>query len=78
MEAEIEKELRSLKGEQQMTEQAIRGVQSQMVSRLKNGMGEDMKKVLNGETKIKLPLSRKVSYKIKSFLKQICGDGEGI
>lgn len=78
MKAEIEKELRSLKGEQQMTEQAIRGVQNQMVSRLKNGMGEDMKKVLNGETKIKLPLSKKISYKIKSLLKRICGDGEGI
>lgn len=78
MEAEIEKELRSLKGEQQMTEQAIRGVQNQMASRLKNGMGEDMKKVLNGEIKIKMPLSRKVSYKIKTLLKRICGDGEGI
>lgn len=64
----VERELRSLKGERKMSEVALMGYQHQLAEQLNSGMGEDIKEVLSGNRKVKLSFWQKMKHKFDTLL----------
>ena len=67
----LEREIRGLAGDLNMTRMAVSSVQSEMLEQLSGEMGEDMKAVLNGERTVEVSKSEKKKHKVKSWFKRI-------
>lgn len=68
---EVNRELREINRERKLYQFELNKEQTKIAQALKSEMGEDMKKVLQGEREISLPLSVKIKYKIKNFINKI-------
>lgn len=73
MNSEELRELRSLEGEKKMSQVAIQGYQQQTAMKLRGLMGQDIKDVLSGKKKVKMPFWQKLNYKIRSMLLKLGG-----
>lgn len=68
MDKELSRELASLKGEQKMSELAVKGYQSAIAEQLNNSMGKDMNEVLSGRRQVKFTLLQKIKNSFKKML----------
>ena len=68
---ELIRELRGLKGDKALIKHAVGSKQEEMKNLLCNGMGDDMKAVLNGEKTIDIPKAEIHRFKIKNFFKKL-------
>ena len=67
---ELERELKGLRGDLNMTKMAVSSVQNEMAEQLSGEMGEDMNAVLNGERFVTISVSMKVKHKIKTWIRR--------
>ena len=68
---EVNRELREINRERKLYQFELNKEQTKIAQALRSEMGEDMKKVLQGEREVVLPLSVKIKYKVKNFLQRI-------
>lgn len=68
---EVNRELREFKREEKLYQLELKNEQSKIAQALKNEMGEDMKRVLNGEVQVTLPRKLKWKYRIQNFLNKL-------
>ena len=68
MDREMEREIQSLESERRMDRLALKGTQWSIAQQLNNSMGKDMKDVLEGRKKVKLPFWKRVRHKFNLFL----------
>jgi len=64
----IQRELTSLESEKRIDKAALKSFQTTFAERLNGSMGKDMKDVLSGVKKVKLPLMKRIKHKINMFL----------
>jgi hypothetical protein len=68
---EVNRELREINRERKLYQFELNKEQTKIAQALRSEMGEDMKKVLQGEREVVLPLSVKIKYKVKNFINKI-------
>lgn len=68
---ELQREVRGLVGDINMTKMAVTSIQNDMKSQLSGGMGEDITAVLNGERVVKAPFTKKQKHRITTWLKRL-------
>lgn len=61
-------ELARLESDRERYQVELQNEMKKMSFMLKNGMGEDMKDVLSGKTKIKIPLWKQIKIKVNCFI----------
>ena len=66
----LNRELRGLRNDKKMTENAVLSEINRWSDLIKNGMGEDMNNVLTGKTKVKLPLKDRIKFKLSRLFKK--------
>lgn len=66
----LQREIKGLVGDINMTKMAVTSVQNDMKSQLAAEMGEDITAVLNGERVIKTPFIKKQKHKVRSWFKR--------
>lgn len=67
----LEREIKNLQGDLNMTKMAIMSVQNDMVEQLSGEMGEDINAVLSGERIVKAGVVERRKYKVKSWFKRL-------
>lgn len=72
---ELNRELTTLKSEQNLSATALKGHQTQIADMLNGAMGQDIRDVLSGKKKVKLSFWQKLRYKINFFLKLFSNNG---
>jgi hypothetical protein len=65
---ETEMAMKSLESERRMNKLALKGAQWSIAQQLNNSMGKDMKDVLEGRKKVKLPFWKRFRHKLNLFL----------
>jgi hypothetical protein len=68
---ELEKEMRELENEKELQKKILDAEKVKIKNMLIQGMGQDMKDVLQGKVKVKLSFKEKVRYKWRSFWNKI-------
>ena len=68
---EVNRELREINRERKLYQFELNKEQTKIAQALRSEMGEDMKKVLQGEREVVLPLGVKIKYKVKNFINKI-------
>lgn len=66
---ELNREIKNLNIDKYNYQCELKSEQLKLYNQLKGDMGKDMKSILNGEIKVKLPLKYKIIYAIKRFFK---------
>lgn len=67
----LNREIKALQGDLNMSKMAVNSVQREMLAQLKGKMGEDMKAVLNGERLVKAGFVEQKKHKIGSWFKRL-------
>lgn len=65
----LEREIKGLQGDLNMTHMAVNSVQNDMLAQLKGDMGKDMDAVLNGEKFVSVSKTVKRKHKIKHWFR---------
>lgn len=68
---ELQREIRGLVGDINMTKMAVSSVQNGMKAQLAGEMGEDITAVLNGERVVKAPFTKKQKHRVTTWLKRL-------
>lgn len=70
-EDEVDKERQAMLDERMSTEEKLVLRRNQFAEALKNGLGEDMKLVLEGKRQTKVPFWTRTKFKIKCFFMRL-------
>ena len=68
---ELNRELREYQNDKVQYEKELQVIQEGIANDLKNGLGDDIKKVLNGEEVIEIPKKMKIKYSVRHYLNKI-------
>lgn len=68
---ELNRELREYENDKVQYEKELQSIQENIAEELKNGLGDDIKKVLNGDEVIEMPKKMKIKYSVRYYLNKI-------